>query len=95
MKIAKSLYFQIICAVILGVLVGHFWAQQAVALKPLGDAFIKLIKMMIAPVVFCTIVTGIAGMSDKHSLGRLMSKTLLLFLGLTVVSLLIGLVAVY
>ena len=95
MKIAKSLYFQIICAVILGVLVGHFWAQQAVALKPLGDAFIKLIKMMIAPVVFCTIVTGIAGMSDKHSLGRLMSKTLLLFLGLTVVSLIIGLVAVY
>ncbi|SHM99398.1 Na+/H+-dicarboxylate symporter [Pseudomonas asturiensis] len=95
MKIAKSLYFQIICAVILGVLVGHFWAQQAVALKPLGDAFIKLIKMMIAPVVFCTIVTGIAGMSDKQSLGRLMSKTLLLFLGLTVISLIIGLVAVY
>ena len=95
MKIAKSLYFQIICAVILGALVGHFWAQQAVALKPLGDAFIKLIKMMIAPVVFCTIVTGIAGMSDKQSLGRLMSKTLLLFLGLTVVSLIIGLVAVY
>ncbi len=95
MKIAKSLYFQIICAVVLGVLVGHFWGQQAVALKPLGDAFIKLIKMMIAPVVFCTIVTGIAGMSDKRSLGRLMSKTMLLFLGLTVVSLFIGLVAVY
>jgi len=95
MKIAKSLYFQIICAVVLGVLVGHFWGQQAVALKPLGDAFIKLIKMMIAPVVFCTIVTGIAGMSDKRSLGRLMSKTMLLFLALTVVSLFIGLVAVY
>ena len=87
MKLAKSLYFQILCAVLLGVVVGHFWAQQAVALKPLGDAFIKLIKMMIAPVVFCTIVTGIAGMTDKRSLGRLMSKTLLLFLGLTVVSL--------
>ena len=95
MKIAKSLYFQIICAVVLGVLVGHFWGQQAVALKPLGDAFIKLIKMMIAPVVFCTIVTGIAGMSDKRSLGRLMSKTMLLFLALTVISLFIGLVAVY
>ena len=95
MKIAKSLYFQIICAVVLGVLVGHFWGQQAVALKPLGDAFIKLIKMMIAPVVFCTIVTGIAGMSDKRSLGRLLSKTMLLFLALTVVSLFIGLVAVY
>lgn len=95
MKIAKSLYFQIICAVVLGILVGHFWGQQAVALKPLGDAFIKLIKMMIAPVVFCTIVTGIAGMSDKRSLGRLMSKTMLLFLALTVISLFIGLVAVY
>ncbi|WP_095158490.1 C4-dicarboxylate transporter DctA [Pseudomonas sp. Irchel 3E13] len=95
MKVVKSLYFQIVCAVLLGVLVGHFWAQQAIALKPLGDAFIKLVKMMIAPVVFCTIVTGIAGMSDKASLGRLLSKTMLLFLGLTVVSLMIGLAAVY
>lgn len=95
MKLIKSLYFQILCAVLLGVLVGHLWAEQAVALKPLGDAFIKLIKMMIAPVVFCTIVTGIAGMTDKRSLGRLMSKTLLLFLVLTVISLVIGLVAVH
>lgn len=94
MKLAKSLYFQIICAVLLGVLVGHLWAQQAIALKPLGDAFIRLIKMMIAPVVFCTIVTGIAGMADKSTLGRLMGKTLLLFLLLTVVSLAIGLAAV-
>jgi len=61
MKFVKSLYVQILFAVLLGVLVGHFWSQQAIALKPLGDAFIKLIKMMIAPVVFCTIVTGIAG----------------------------------
>ena len=95
MKFVKSLYVQILFAVLLGVLVGHFWSQQAIALKPLGDAFIKLIKMMIAPVVFCTIVTGIAGMSDKRSLGRLLSKTMLLFLGLTVISLIIGLVAVY
>lgn len=95
MKYFKSLYVQILCAVVLGIIVGHFWAQQAIALKPLGDAFIKLIKMMIAPVVFCTIVTGIAGMSDKRSLGRLLSKTMLLFLGLTVISLCIGLVAVY
>ena len=95
MKLVKSLYFQILCAVALGVLVGHVWAHQAVALKPLGDAFIKLIKMMIAPVVFCTIVTGIAGMTDKRSLGRLMGKTLLLFLVLTVISLAVGLAAVY
>ena len=95
MKVVRSLYFQILCAVLLGVLVGHFWAQQATALKPLGDAFIKLVKMMIAPVVFCTIVTGIAGMTEKSALGRLMGKTLGLFLGLTVLSLLIGLCAVY
>ncbi|UMZ14361.1 C4-dicarboxylate transporter DctA [Pseudomonas sp. MPFS] len=95
MKVVKSLYFQILCAVCLGVLVGHFWAQQAITLKPLGDAFIKLIKMMIAPVVFCTIVIGIAGMNDKRSLGRLLSKTMLLFLGLTLISLFIGLAAVY
>ncbi|MBV7523542.1 MULTISPECIES: C4-dicarboxylate transporter DctA [unclassified Pseudomonas] len=95
MKVVKSLYFQILLAVLLGVLVGHLWSQQAIALKPLGDAFIKLIKMMIAPVVFCTIVTGIAGMSDKRSLGRLLSKTMLLFLALTVISLIIGLVSVY
>lgn len=95
MKLVKSLYFQILCAVALGVLVGHVWADQAVTLKPLGDAFIKLIKMMIAPVVFCTIVTGIAGMTDKRSLGRLMGKTLLLFLVLTVISLAVGLAAVY
>ncbi|MGC2933364.1 cation:dicarboxylate symporter family transporter, partial [Enterococcus faecalis] len=68
------MYFQILCAVVLGVLIGHVWADQAVALKPLGDAFIKLVKMMIAPVVFCTIVTGIAGMTDKRSLGCLMGK---------------------
>jgi len=95
MKVVRSLYFQILCAVLLGVLVGHFWAQQATALKPLGDAFIKLVKMMIAPVVFCTIVTGIAGMTEKSALGRLMGKTLGLFLGLTVISLMIGLCAVY
>ncbi|KSR37203.1 C4-dicarboxylate transporter DctA [Pseudomonas aeruginosa] len=94
MKLVKSLYFQILCAVVLGVLIGHVWADQAVALKPLGDAFIKLVKMMIAPVVFCTIVTGIAGMTDKRSLGCLMGKTLLLFLVLTVISLAIGLAAV-
>ncbi|AEF21680.1 dicarboxylate/amino acid:cation symporter [Pseudomonas fulva] len=95
MKLVRSLYFQILCAVLLGVIVGHFWAQQATALKPLGDAFIKLVKMMIAPVVFCTIVTGIAGMTEKSTLGRLMGKTLGLFLALTVISLLIGLCAVY
>ena len=58
----KSLYIQVLLAIIIGVMLGHFYPGFAVQLKPLGDGFIKLIKMMIAPVIFCTIVTGIAGM---------------------------------
>lgn len=91
----RQLYVQVVVAIVVGVLLGHFSPEYGAAMKPFGDAFIKLIKMMIAPVVFCTIVTGIAGMSDKRSLGRLLSKTMLLFLALTVISLIIGLVSVY
>ena len=71
MRLAKSLYFQILCAVLLGVVVGHFWAQQAVALKPLGDAFIKLIKMLIGLIVFCVVVSGISGAGDLKKVGRI------------------------
>ncbi|MDQ2752495.1 MAG: cation:dicarboxylase symporter family transporter, partial [Bacteroidota bacterium] len=58
----KSLYFYVLLAIAAGILLGHFYPHFAKSLKPLGDAFIRLIKMMIAPVIFCTIVTGIAGM---------------------------------
>ncbi len=60
----KSLYFQVIVAITLGILIGHFYPQTGVALKPLGDGFIKLIKMVIAPIIFCTVVSGIAGMQS-------------------------------
>ena len=60
----RSLYVQVITAVIIGVLLGHFYPAAGEAMKPLGDGFIKLIKMIIAPIIFCTVVVGIAGMED-------------------------------
>ena len=60
----RSLYFQVIVAIVIGVLLGHFFPDTGAAMKPLGDGFIKLIKMIIAPIIFCTVVVGIAGMED-------------------------------
>ena len=68
----RQLYFQVVLAIVLGVLLGHFEPAYGEALKPLGDAFIKLVKMIIAPVIFLTIVTGIAGMSQLSTVGRVM-----------------------
>ncbi|WP_062545497.1 dicarboxylate/amino acid:cation symporter [Rufibacter tibetensis] len=90
----ESLYFQVITAIIIGVALGHFVPDLAVQLKPLGDAFIKLVKMMIGPVVFCTIVTGIAGMQDMKQVGRVGVKALLYFEVLTTIALLLGLLVV-
>jgi aerobic C4-dicarboxylate transport protein len=61
-KLYRSLYFQVLVAIVLAVLLGYFYPATGEAMKPLGDAFIKLIKMMIAPIIFCTVVLGIAGM---------------------------------
>ena len=66
----RSLYFQVITAIIIGVLLGHFWPATGEAMKPLGDGFIKLIKMIIAPIIFCTVVVGIAGMEDMKKVGK-------------------------
>src|SRR6476661_6569976 len=66
----KSLYAQVIAAIIIGVVLGHFWPHTGEAMKPLGDAFIKLIKMIIAPIIFCTVVIGIAGMEDMKKVGK-------------------------
>ena len=66
----KSLYVQVLAAVIFGVLLGHFFPQTGAEMKPLGDAFIKLIKMIIAPIIFCTVVVGIAGMEDMKKVGK-------------------------
>ncbi|TWI67569.1 aerobic C4-dicarboxylate transport protein [Pseudoduganella lurida] len=87
----KILYVQVICAIILGVLLGIYLPTDAVAMKPLGDGFIKLIKMIIAPVIFCTVVSGIAGMQDIKKVGRVGGKALLYFEVVSTFALVIGL----
>src|SRR4051812_24800364 len=90
----RSLYLQVLTAVVVGVLVGYFAPHTGEAMKPLGDAFIKLIKMMIAPIIFCTVVTGIAGMEDMKKVGKTGGLALLYFEVVSSVALLIGLVLV-
>ena len=92
--IYKSLYFQVIVAIVIGILLGHFYPQTGVALKPLGDGFIKLIKMVIAPIIFCTVVSGIAGMQSMKSVGKTGGYALLYFEIVSTIALLIGLVVV-
>ncbi|PXA97136.1 C4-dicarboxylate transporter DctA [Nostoc sp. 3335mG] len=86
------LYFQVLVAIVCGVLVGHFYPQTGEALKPIGDAFIKLVKMIIAPVIFLTIVTGIAGMRDLSSVGRVAGKAFAYFLFFSTLALIVGLI---
>ena len=90
----RILYLQVLLAVLVGILVGHFWPDTGKSLKPLGDGFIKLVKLIIAPIIFCTVVHGIASMSDLKRLGRIGIKTLLYFEVVSTVALLIGLVVV-
>jgi aerobic C4-dicarboxylate transport protein len=90
----KVLYFQVIFAIVCGVLIGHFKPEWGQMMKPLGDGFIKLIKMIIAPVIFCTVVSGIAGMQDMKKVGRVGGKALLYFEIVSTIALLIGLVVV-
>ncbi|WP_122664451.1 dicarboxylate/amino acid:cation symporter [Pseudomonas viridiflava] len=88
----KAMYFQVLIGIVAGIAVGHYWPTFAADLKPLGDAFIKLIKMIIGPVVFCTVVSGIAGMRDLKKVGRVGGKALLYFEVISTVSLIIGLI---
>jgi aerobic C4-dicarboxylate transport protein len=90
----KSLYFQVITAIVVGILLGHFYPETGTALKPLGDGFIKLIKMIIAPIIFCTVVVGIAGMEDMKRVGKTGGYALLYFEIVSTVALVIGLVIV-
>jgi len=92
--IYKHLYFQVLTAIALGILLGHFYPETGAEMKPLGDGFIKLIKMMIAPIIFCTVVTGIAGMEDMKKVGRVGVKALLYFEIVSTIALAIGLVLV-
>lgn len=88
----KKLYVQVLLAILIGIVLGHFDSQLAVGMKPLGDGFIKLVKMLIAPIVFCTVVSGIAGMQDMKKVGRVGGKALLYFEVVSTLALLIGLV---
>src|ERR1700757_2831278 len=90
----KSLYFQVIVAIVIGVLLGHFYPQTGTEMKPLGDAFIKLIKMMIAPIIFCTVVVGIAGMEDMKKVGKTGGLALLYFEVVSSIALIVGLVII-
>jgi aerobic C4-dicarboxylate transport protein len=89
------LYVQVIAAIALAITVGHFWPAIGVDMKPFGDAFIKLIKMVIALVIFCTVVSGIAGMSDMKKVGRVGGKALLYFEAVSTLALLVGFAAAH
>src|SRR5213080_2047898 len=87
-----QLYLQVLVAILAGVLLGHFAPATGEAMKPIGDAFIKLVKMIIAPVIFLTIVTGIAGMRDLASVGRVAGKAFAYFLFFSTLALIVGLI---
>jgi aerobic C4-dicarboxylate transport protein len=90
----KSLYFQVIVAIVIGVLLGYFYPDTGAAMKPLGDGFIKLIKMIIAPIIFCTVVVGIAGMEDMKKVGKTGGYALLYFEIVSSIALIVGLTIV-
>ncbi|MFS8036150.1 dicarboxylate/amino acid:cation symporter [Xanthobacter sp. AM11] len=91
-KFYHHLYFQVLFAIVAGCLLGHFYPDLGASLKPLGDAFIKLVKMVIAPVIFLTVVTGIAGMRDLAKVGRVAGKAMIYFLSFSTLALIIGLI---
>ncbi len=90
----QSLYIQVITAIVIGVLLGHFYPETGTAMKPLGDGFIKLIKMIIAPIIFCTVVVGIAGMEDMKKVGKTGGLALLYFEVVSSIALVVGLVII-
>ncbi|MDE9483346.1 dicarboxylate/amino acid:cation symporter [Xenorhabdus bovienii] len=89
----QVLYIQVIFAILLGIALGHFYPDIGESLKPLGDAFIKIVKMIIAPVIFLTVVTGIAGMNNMKAVGSVVGKSMLYFLTFSTLALIIGLIA--
>src|SRR5262245_14688113 len=93
-KIYTVLYFQVVVAIILGAATGFLFPEFGASLKPLGDGFIKLIKMVIAPIIFLTVVIGIAGIGDLKKLGRIGLKALIYFEVVSTASLIIGLIVV-
>jgi len=93
-RIVRQLWFQVLVGTLAGVLLGHFAPQAGAAMKPLGDAFIALVRMLIGPVIFCTVVGGIAGVGDMRGVGRLAVKSILYFEAITILAVLFALAAV-
>jgi aerobic C4-dicarboxylate transport protein len=94
-RLHTYLYTQVIVAIVLGIALGHFFPEMGIHMKPLGDGFVKLVKMLIAPIIFCTVVAGIAGMQSMGRLGRVGAKVLLYFEVVSTLALLIGLLVVH
>jgi len=94
MRILRQLYFQVLVAILAGALIGHYAPDVGVSLKPLGDGFIQLIKMLIAPIIFCTVVLGISGMDNLRQVGKVGLYALGYFEIVTTLALIIGLVVV-
>jgi aerobic C4-dicarboxylate transport protein len=90
----RSLYFQVITGIVIGILLGYFEPKVGSSMKPFGDAFIKMIKMIIAPIIFCTVVVGIAKIGDMGKVGRVGLKAMLYFWAMTLIALTIGLIVV-
>ncbi len=88
----RLLYVQVIFAIVIGIVLGNFWPDQSVGLKILGDGFIALVKMIIAPVIFVTVVTGLASMNNLSTVGRVTGKAMLYFLTFSSLALVIGMV---
>jgi aerobic C4-dicarboxylate transport protein len=90
-RASKSLYIKVLIAIVAGVVLGHFFPGTAVAMQPFGDAFVKLVKMMIAPIIFITVVVGIGKLTDTAEVGRIGLKAIIYFELLTTIAMLIGL----
>src|SRR6188768_2458157 len=90
-QLLKHLYFRVLVGIVIGGLIGYLSPNTGVALKPLGDGFIALVKMLIGPVIFCTVVLGIAGAGDMKKVGRVGGKALIYFEVVSTVALAIGL----
>jgi aerobic C4-dicarboxylate transport protein len=91
-KFYQQLYIQVVFAIIVGVSLGYFWPETGKTMQPLGDGFIKLVKMIIAPVIFLTVSTGIAGMNDLKKVGRVAAKAFAYFIFFSTLALIIGLI---
>ncbi len=92
LKFYNILYVQVLFAIAIGILLGHYAPATGEAMQPLGDGFIKLVKMIIAPVIFLTVTTGIAAMSDLKKVGRVVGKAMIYFLVFSTIALIIGMI---